>query len=76
LEIKVDGYTDNKGDAVKNKKLSEDRALAVKTYMVAKKIDAKRLVTAGHGAENPVGDNNTEEGRAKNRRIESSITKD
>jgi outer membrane protein OmpA-like peptidoglycan-associated protein len=34
------------------------------------------LVTAGHGAENPVGDNNTEEGRAKNRRIESSITKD
>jgi OmpA-OmpF porin, OOP family len=76
VEIKVDGYTDNKGDAAKNKRLSEDRAMAVKTYLVGKKIDAKRVVTAGHGAENPVGDNNTEEGRAKNRRIESTITKD
>ncbi|MEY4934744.1 MAG: hypothetical protein RIS64_1103 [Bacteroidota bacterium] len=76
VEIKVDGYTDNKGDAAKNKKLSEDRATAVKSYLVGKKIDAKRVVTAGHGAENPVGDNNTEEGRAKNRRIESTITKD
>jgi OmpA-OmpF porin, OOP family len=76
VEIKVDGYTDNKGDAAKNKKLSEDRAMAVKSYLVGKKIDSKRVVTAGHGAESPVGDNNTEEGRAKNRRIESTITKD
>jgi outer membrane protein OmpA-like peptidoglycan-associated protein len=76
VEIKVDGYTDNKGDAAKNKKLSEDRAMAVKTYLVGKKIDAKRVATAGHGAENPVGDNNTEAGRAQNRRIESTITAD
>ncbi len=76
VEIKVDGYTDNKGDAAKNKKLSEDRAMAVKTYLVSKKIDGKRVVTAGHGAENPVGDNNTDAGRAQNRRIESTITAD
>jgi OmpA-OmpF porin, OOP family len=76
VEIKVDGYTDNKGDAAKNKKLSEDRAMAVKTYLVSKKIDAKRVTTAGHGAENPVGDNNTDAGRAQNRRIESTIIAD
>jgi OmpA-OmpF porin, OOP family len=76
LEIKVDGHTDNVGDAAKNKKLSEDRALAVKTYMVGKKIDGKRVVTAGFGAEKPKGDNKTPEGRAANRRIEASITKD
>jgi outer membrane protein OmpA-like peptidoglycan-associated protein len=76
VEIKVDGYTDNKGDAAKNKKLSEDRAMAVKTFLVSKKIDAKRVATAGHGAENPVGDNNTDAGRAQNRRIESTITAD
>ncbi len=70
LAIGVEGHTDNVGDAKKNKTLSEDRARAVVAAIVKQGVDAKRLAAAGFGQENPIADNRTEEGKAKNRRVE------
>jgi OmpA-OmpF porin, OOP family len=70
LKLDVDGYTDNTGKADKNLLLSQRRADAVKAYMVSKGIDAGRLVSTGHGVDNPVADNKKPAGRAKNRRVE------
>ncbi len=70
LELNVEGHTDNVGDAKSNQTLSENRAKAVVTAIVAQGIEAKRLSAAGHGQNKPVADNSSEEGRAKNRRVE------
>jgi outer membrane protein OmpA-like peptidoglycan-associated protein len=70
LKLSVEGYTDNVGDAAANKKLSEARAKSVTSAIVASGVDATRLSAAGFGQERPVADNRTEEGRAKNRRVE------
>ncbi|QJR16403.1 OmpA family protein [Usitatibacter palustris] len=70
LKISIEGHTDNVGQAAANKTLSEKRAQSVMAAVVAGGIDAKRLAAAGFGAEKPVADNRTEEGRAKNRRVE------
>jgi OOP family OmpA-OmpF porin len=70
LELSVEGHTDNVGDAKSNQTLSENRAKAVVAAIVALGIDAKRLSTAGHGQDKPIADNSSEEGRAKNRRVE------
>jgi OmpA-OmpF porin, OOP family len=70
LKLSVEGHTDNAGDAASNKKLSEARAKSVTTAIVAGGVDAGRLSAAGFGQEKPVADNRTEEGRAKNRRVE------
>ena len=70
LKLDIDGYTDNKGKADKNLLLSQQRADAVKKYMVSKGVDASRLVAAGHGQDSPTADNKTAAGRAKNRRVE------
>ena len=72
-KVEVDGYTDNKGDAAKNRVLSETRANAVVAYLINKGIDAKRLTAAGFGDENPVADNAAAAGRAKNRRVEMKV---
>lgn len=68
--LTVAGYTDDRGDAKKNEKLSASRADAVKAYLVKKGIAADRIATKGEGAAKPVADNKTAEGRAKNRRVE------
>lgn len=73
--IKVIGHTDNAGDAAKNRKLSDSRAKAVKAYLVGKGVAGKRIETAGMGSAVPVGDNNTEQGRAQNRRVEVYVTR-
>lgn len=70
LKLGVEGHTDNVGDAASNKKLSEARARSVTSAIVAAGVDAARLSATGFGQERPVADNRTEEGRAKNRRVE------
>lgn len=71
--IKIIGHTDNVGQPQKNIQLSQSRAQAVKAYLVSKGIAATRLSLAGLGADRPVADNNTAEGRKKNRRIEFEV---
>ena len=66
----IAGYTDSIGTAEDNLKLSKTRAESVRAYVILKGIDADRLVAAGYGADHPIGDNATREGRASNRRIE------
>jgi OOP family OmpA-OmpF porin len=71
LKIEIQGHTDNVGAAAANLKLSQDRAAAVKAYLVSTGgIAAARLTTAGLGDTKPIGDNTTDEGRAQNRRVE------
>ena len=70
IKVSIEGHTDSTGDPKKNRTLSEDRAKAVQAAIVAQGIDAKRLATAGWGQEKPIADNKTEDGKAKNRRVE------
>jgi len=70
LKISVQGHTDNVGSPKSNKTLSEARAKAVIAAIVEEGIDTKRLSALGHGQDKPIADNKTEEGRAKNRRVE------
>ncbi|HEV7617862.1 MAG TPA: OmpA family protein [Burkholderiaceae bacterium] len=74
LEVAIaTGHTDNIGPAAYNQKLSLRRANAVKAYMVSKGIDASRIYTDGKGKTQPIADNKTPEGRAKNRRTEVEL---
>jgi outer membrane protein OmpA-like peptidoglycan-associated protein len=70
LNLSVEGHTDNVGTAAFNKTLSENRAKAVMDAIIARGIEKSRLSAKGWGQEKPIGDNDTEEGRAKNRRVE------
>jgi outer membrane protein OmpA-like peptidoglycan-associated protein len=70
LKVSIEGHTDSTGDPKKAKKLSEDRAMAVVTALTKAGVDKKRLKTAGWGATKPIADNDSDEGRAKNRRVE------
>ena len=69
VKIGIGGYTDNTGDAAANLRLSGERADNVRAELVRLGIDPSRVSAEGYGAENPIADNFTEEGRQKNRRI-------
>lgn len=73
MHIEVAGHTDNVGDTAVAIPLSNARAQAVKSYLVANRVDAARITTTGYGAARPIGDNGTDEGRALNRRVEMRI---
>ena len=75
VNVKIGGYTDNTGDAKKNVKLSGDRAVSVMKELIGMGITSSRLEAEGYGQEHPVAPNDTEEGRAQNRRISVRVTK-
>ena len=70
LKLSIDGHTDNIGGHDYNQKLSQDRAASVVAAVVAGGVDSGRLQSHGFGADKPIAPNDTEEGRAKNRRVE------
>lgn len=76
FHVQVDGHTDNVGKPEANLKLSQERAEAVVKYLVDKKgVDAKRLSAKGFGDAQPIADNKTKKGQAKNRRVDFTVTK-
>ncbi len=72
-DILIDGHTDNVGSEQTNQTLSEKRAASVADYLVAQNISRARMKTTGYGEMKPVTTNETDAGRAKNRRVELSI---
>ena len=73
IKVGVYGHTDSRGGLWFNMKLSKDRAASVMKYLVDHGIDKGRLESEGFGPKKPVAPNDTEEGRAKNRRVEFKI---
>ena len=72
VRIRIGGHTDNTGRADANIRISRERATAVAQALTARGIDASRLIVQGYGSTQPIADNATESGRARNRRIEIS----
>jgi outer membrane protein OmpA-like peptidoglycan-associated protein len=80
--ITIEGHTDNVGNAAANKKLSQQRADAIKQYLIKKKVPANRMIAIGYGSERPADGstdvkaaNKTKEQQAANRRVEIHATK-
>ncbi len=74
-QVEIAGHTDNIGGEEKNQILSEKRAQAVKDFLISEGCDEKKLVIIGYGTKKPVASNDTEAGRAKNRRVELRFIK-
>ncbi|MET0165614.1 MAG: OmpA family protein [Vicinamibacterales bacterium] len=72
-KVRVVGYTDNSGTAEYNSKLSRQRAEAVRDYLVSIGADPKKMEAIAAAEANPIADNSTKEGRAKNRRVEIEV---
>ncbi len=69
----IEGHTDSVGSAATNQRLSEERAGAVRNYLIENGIASDRLVSAGYGEDRPIASNNTREGRRTNRRVEINL---
>jgi outer membrane protein OmpA-like peptidoglycan-associated protein len=70
LKVGVYGHTDNTGDSEANQRLSEERAKSVKSYLMSKGLLEDRIEVKGYGDSQPVSDNTSASGKAKNRRVE------
>ncbi len=75
LKIVISGFTDNIGSKDFNRDLSEKRAKAVKSYLESKGVAGEHMATEGHGSDQAIASNDTEEGRAQNRRVEFELQK-
>jgi OOP family OmpA-OmpF porin len=73
IRLEISGHTSSEGDPAFNQKLSQDRADAVKAWLVEKGVSPERIQTRGVGPDEPIGDNKTPAGRVKNRRIEFKV---
>jgi OOP family OmpA-OmpF porin len=73
MTIRIEGHADATGIREKNQELSNQRAEAVKRYLIQSGIEGSRLLTMGYGDTRPIADNSTDEGRRLNRRIEFVI---
>lgn len=74
-KFSIEGHTDSDGKDTLNQKLSEDRAAAVKNYLIENGIDASRLTSMGYGESKPIASNKTKAGKAQNRRVEVKLVK-
>jgi OOP family OmpA-OmpF porin len=74
VTIELSGHTDSDGKKAHNQRLSEQRAVSVKTYLAGKGVAAERMSTVGYGDTHPVASNDTAEGKELNRRVELRIT--
>ncbi|HEX8038776.1 MAG TPA: OmpA family protein, partial [Chryseosolibacter sp.] len=75
VEIEISGHTDNKGSDDYNQTLSQGRSEAVVNYIISQGIDSFRLTAHGYGESKPIDTNDSDEGRANNRRVEFTILK-
>ena len=75
LPVEISGHTDNVGTDEYNRALSENRANAVRNYLIKLGVRKELLRTHGYGKSKPVASNNTEQGRQKNRRVEMKFIK-
>ena len=75
LRVEISGHTDSTGDAKKNMTLSAKRAESVRNFLIKQGCNASLLVAKGYGATHPIADNDTDEGRQKNRRVELQFIK-
>ncbi len=73
--VGIEGYTDSRGSQSKNMDLSQHRAEAVRDYLISRGLPAERVVAKGMGADRPIADNSSAEGRANNRRVEIIVSK-
>ncbi|MFL5306906.1 MAG: OmpA family protein [Polyangia bacterium] len=73
--ISIEGYTDSKGSQSRNLELSQQRAESVRTYLIGRGFPSEQVAATGKGADRPVADNSSAEGRANNRRVEIVVSK-
>jgi outer membrane protein OmpA-like peptidoglycan-associated protein len=71
--VLIEGHTDNTGDDAYNQRLSEKRAAEVESYLATQGVDGSRITTRGYGESQPIATNDTDGGRASNRRVEVAI---
>ena len=76
LKLQVEGYTDSVGSDMMNQKLSENRADAVKAFLIGQGVQPENITSTGYGKSNPVADNGTSAGRAQNRRVQLVVSGD